>query len=268
MKFGERLEQLQRSKKTFLCVGIDPELEKFPPAVRSDKDSLYRFCSEIIAATAPHAVAFKFNFAFFEIHGARGWEILTQLRHEVPRDCLTLADAKRGDIGNSAKHYATAILENLAFDAITVNPYLGFDAAEPFLAYSEKGIFFLCLTSNPGARDLQYFSSEQIPLYQYIAKLVDGWNQHDNCGLVVGATKPNELAVVRRLAPQLPILVPGVGAQGGEVSTVLRAAGDTNLVIAVSRSILYASKGSDFAAAAALAAQTLQRQMQPFFHDT
>jgi len=260
--FLQKLASLRREKRSLLCAGIDPDAEKIPHTLREQDDFIFTFCRDIIEATAPHAIAFKFNFAFFEALGAQGWQTLERLRRVVPPGCLTIADAKRGDIGNSARHYARAIFDRLEFDAVTVNPYMGYDASEPFLSYSQKGIFFLCLTSNPGAADLQFYPDPERPLYRRVAELVAGWNRHNNCGLVAGATKPAQLAEIRRLAPRLPLLIPGIGAQGGRVAETLQAVGDSNVLISASRSILYASDSADYARAAAKAAETLQREMQ------
>lgn len=265
MNFFEKFHLLKEKKKSLLCVGIDPEFEQMPPTIRREDDFLFLFCRSIIEATAPYAVAFKFNFAFFEVFGATGWETMARLRRIVPRDCLTIADAKRGDINHSSQHYARAILDNLGFDGVTVNPYLGFDGAEPFLNYTQKGIFFLCHTSNPGAQDLQYFPAPENPLYRHVARKVASWNKAGNCGIVVGGTWPDRLAELRRLVPDLPFLVPGVGSQGGHLQSVLHATGDTNMLIAISRSIIFAGQDADFAEAAQQAAASFQQEMQKAF---
>jgi orotidine-5'-phosphate decarboxylase len=261
LTFAAKLRKLQQAKKSLLCIGIDPEYEKIPKRYRNEKDWLFKFCHTMIKSTMQYAVAYKFNFAFFEVLGTYGWETLSRLLEIVPPDCATLADAKRGDIGNSARHYAKTIFENLGFDAVTVNPYMGYDAAEPFLADKRKGVFFLCLTSNAGAEDLQYCQCGGIPLYLHVAKLVEKWNTRENCGLVVGATKAVQLKEVRKICPEMPLLIPGVGAQGGSLDTVLKAVGHTNLLITASRSIIYASENDDFAQAAAHEAATMQAKM-------
>ncbi len=264
MTFFEKLEDLKTRKNSFLCVGIDPDYERIPAEIRRQDKFLYTFCHSIIEATAPYCIAFKFNFAFFEAFGAAGWETLTQLRRSVPADCLTVADAKRGDIGNSARHYARAILEHLNFDAVTVNPYLGFDACEPFLNYPQKGLFVLCLTSNPGAREIQDYPDGDQPLFLHIARRVQEVNVHKNCGLVAGATKPDQLRVLCEAVPDLPLLMPGVGAQGGSLNAALQAVPHRNILVPISRSIIYASDGTDFAEAAARAAETVRDQMQAY----
>lgn len=262
--FFQNLTRLQLEKKSFLCVGLDPDAARLPECLRGEKNPAYRFCREIIEATSAQAVAFKLNFAFFESQGIQGWETLEMLQQDIPAGCLSIADAKRGDIGNTASHYADAILGYLNFDAVTVNPYLGHDAALPFLEYRHKGIYFLCLTSNPGASDLQFFPSAENPLFLHVARLVRAWNRYGNCGLVVGATKLEHLRQVRDACPELNLLAPGVGAQGATLSEAVRALGDTNLLLPISRAILYASAGSDFAEAAALAAEKYRAEMQQF----
>ncbi len=264
MAFFEKLNELKAQKNSVLCVGIDPDYEKIPAVVRRQDDFLLTFCQRIIEATAPYCIAFKFNFAFFEAFGAAGWEVLARLRRSVPPHCLTVADAKRGDIGNSARHYAGAILEHLDFDAVTVNPYLGFDACEPFLNYSEKGLFILCLTSNPGAREIQDYPDGDAPLFLHIARRVQEINIHKNCGLVAGATKPDQLRVLCEAVPDLPLLMPGVGAQGGSLDDALQAVPHRNILVPISRSIIYAGEGEDFAEAAGKAAQALQQHMQRY----
>ncbi|MFQ5632983.1 MAG: orotidine-5'-phosphate decarboxylase [bacterium] len=263
--FAKKLQELQTLKKSLLCVGIDPEYERLPKRFADDKDWLFKFCYMMIKSTMQYAVAYKFNFAFFESLGAFGSETLNRLLEVVPTDCISLADAKRGDIGNSARHYAKAIFENFGFDAVTVNPYMGYDAVEPFLAYKQKGAFCLCLTSNPGAKDLQYCQTGGKPLYLHVANLIKKWNQHGNCGMVVGATKPAQLKEIREMYPDMPFLIPGVGAQGGNLDTVLETVGNTNALIAASRSIIYASAKDNFAQAAAHEAATMQAKMAKYF---
>ncbi|MFQ5628491.1 MAG: orotidine-5'-phosphate decarboxylase [bacterium] len=263
--FTEKLQEMQAQKKSLLCVGIDPEFEKVPKRLNHDSDWLFKFCHVMIKSTMQYAVAYKFNFAFFESLGTYGCETLNRLLEIVPPDCISLADAKRGDIGNSAKHYAKAIFNNLGFDAVTVNPYMGYDAVEPFLAYRQKGIYCLCLTSNPGAKDLQYCQSGGKPLYFHVANLIKKWNQYSNCGMVVGATKPAQLAEIREMCPDIPFLIPGIGAQGGNLNTVLETVGNTNALIAASRSIIYASANDDYAQAAAHEAAKMQAKMAKYF---
>lgn len=253
MNFRERLVSCTRQADSLLCVGLDPDLEKIPAQLKSDPDPLFKFCSEIIASTKEAAAAFKLNFAFFEAAGRQGWSALEKILELIPTTVLTIADAKRGDIGNTSEMYARAILERLGFDAVTVNPYMGRDSVEPFLQWPEKGAFILCLTSNPGARDFQYFSDGRQTLYQKVIECVHGWNTGQNCGLVVGATQPDELRSIRRAAPKLPFLIPGLGTQGGDLESSVRDGVDANGELAlfnVSRGIIYKSSGADFAEAA------------------
>ncbi len=264
MTFIERLKEATQRQDSLLCVGLDPDRGRMPSALRSDPDALLRFCSEIVASTSGDVAAFKINFAFFEAEGAAGWRALERLVAEIPEGILKIADAKRADIGNTAQKYAEAILQRLDFDAVTVNPYLGGDAVSPFLQWPEKGAFVLAVTSNPGSRDFQHLTVGGKPLYTAVVEKVRSWNRHGNCGLVVGATHPAELQAVRKLAPELPFLVPGIGAQGGDLQQAVEHATDAaggSALIAVSRSVLYNSTGSDFAEAAAREAARLRAEI-------
>ncbi len=267
MKFFDRLDQLREQKKTLLCVGIDPDFERILADVRRQDDFLYSFCTSIIEHTAPHAIAFKFNFAFFEVFGKMGWETLARLRAELPDDCLAVADAKRGDIGSTAQRYAEAIFEHLGFDAVTLNPYLGRDASEPFLNFSRKGLFFLCVTSNPGAAEIQSFPAEENPLYLHVARQVQKWNTQQNCGLVAGATHPRQLERVCAAAPHMPLLIPGVGAQGAAIGDALAIVPHRRLLLAMSRSIIYAGNGLDYAEAAGRATAAATEAIRPFLEN-
>ena len=265
MRFKDKFATIRKAKKSLLCVGLDPEIEKLPAACKKNEEGIVQFCLDIITATAPATAAYKINFAFFERFGAPGWRMIEKLRKAIPDDCLTIADAKRGDIGNSAKHYAEAIFGQLGFDSVTVNPYMGRDSAEPFLDWNDRGIFFLGHTSNSGAQDFQYYKNGNRPLYSFVAENIEKWNtEHDNCGLVVGATKPEKLQEIRKIAPNLTFLIPGIGAQGGTVEDTLRNIGDVNALISASRSIIYASSGEGFAHAAADEATRMQMLMQTF----
>ncbi|MCF7805561.1 MAG: orotidine-5'-phosphate decarboxylase [Candidatus Marinimicrobia bacterium] len=249
--FNRRLITAQETQDSLLCVGLDPDLRKLPDHLSRDADGVYTFCSEIIAQTSEFVCAYKINSAFFEVLGARGFEILEKLRGEIPDDILAIYDVKRGDIGNTAKQYAYAAFDTLNMDAVTVNPYMGADAVEPFIRDPTRGAFVLCLTSNPGSADferLQFNSGDT--LYESVAKKCVEWNAKDNVGLVVGATQAESLGAIRKIAGTLPILAPGVGAQGGDLRTVLEAGltdDENGLVIPISRAILYAGSGKDFA---------------------
>jgi orotidine-5'-phosphate decarboxylase len=259
--FVEKLRSASRQRDTFLCVGLDPVLERLPETCRRDKEPLYVFCKAIAEATADLALAFKINTAFFEAHGSHGWRQLEHLVSELPADVVRIADAKRGDIGHSSELYAQAFFHRLAFDAVTVNPVLGRDSVEPFLRDPRRGAFFLCLTSNPGAEDFQFFSDGRQPFHEKVLLTVRSWNRDGNVAAVVGATRPEQLRRLRALAPDLPFLIPGIGAQKGDLGAVVDAAlgreGELALINA-SRSIIYRSSGGDFAEAARSAATKLR----------
>ncbi len=258
MSFNEKLNQVIGAKNSMLCVGLDTVLEKIPEALQREQDRLFAFNKAIIDATLPFAAAFKINTAFYETHGASGWQALEKTFAYLPGDVIKIADAKRGDIGNTAQMYSRALFEGLGADAVTVNPLLGTDSTMPFVQNPEKGVFFLCLTSNPGSQDFQHFSDGSQKLYQRIANKVNEWNGNRNCGLVVGATHPLELQEIRKLAPELPFLIPGIGAQGGDLENSVRygvTAAGTGAVFNSSRAVIFASSGADFKEAAARAAR-------------
>lgn len=265
MNFNERVDAVIRERQSLLCVGLDSVIEKMPKKMQRTENPLFEFNKAIIDATLEHAAAFKLNLAFYEVYGAKGWEALKATLNYLPDDVICIADAKRGDIGNTAGRYAEAIFSELGADAVTVNPYMGRDSAEPFLTRPEKGVFFLCLTSNPGSADFQHFSDGSEKLYERVAKTVVSWNEHGNCGLVVGATHPPELAGVRNLAPELPFLIPGIGAQGGDAEQAVRNGANAHASMALfnsSRAILYASNGENFAGAAAQAAAETKMRLK------
>ncbi|NIR47006.1 orotidine-5'-phosphate decarboxylase [candidate division KSB1 bacterium] len=269
MNFTQRLSQIIREQDSLLCIGLDPDIRRIPAKMANSADPLYNFCSEIIERTLHTAAAYKLNLAFFESEGSKGWAALEKLIQIIPDTVLTIADAKRGDIGTSSEMYARAILDKLNFDAVTVNPYMGKDSVEPFLRQSDKGAFVLCLTSNPGNRDFQYFRDGDgaKTLHSHVAKTVLGWNQNENCGLVVGATQPEELQSIRKAAPELPFLIPGVGTQGGDLKAAVLNGTDASGGLAlfnVSRGIIYKSSERDFAEAAKREAETLRDQINEF----
>lgn len=252
MNFLDKLLGASRINNSLVCVGLDPDPDLMP------KVSVYEFNHAIIDATSDLVCAYKPNLAFYEALGVEGMEALLKTVEHVPKDISVIADAKRGDIGNTAKAYAKALFETFGFDAATVNPYLGYDSLEPFLLYSDKGILILCRTSNPGAADfqdllLQESPTSSFPLYELVARKAQAWNTRGNIGLVVGATYPGQLKRIRQLCPDMPLLIPGIGAQGGDLASAVRHGVDANkenAIISSSRSILYASKGDDFVAAA------------------
>ncbi len=263
MNFIEKLTNATRKNKSLLCVGLDPDPELMP-----DKISVFEFNKAIIEATSDLVCAYKLNFAFYEVLEDEG---LTALKHTIryiPDEIPVIGDAKRGDIGNTAKAYARSIFTNFNFDATTVNPYLGFDSIEPFIQYRDRGVFILCRTSNAGAVDFQALRSEvegsHRPLFEIVALKASQWNTYGNIGLVVGATCPEELRLIRQNHPNMPILIPGIGAQGGDLASAVRygvnAQGE-KAIINSSRQIIYASRGKDFAQAARRAATELRDQI-------
>jgi len=264
MTFNEKLDQVCQKKDSLVCVGIDVDLGKVPEFLAREKDALIKFSKAIIDATLPFAAAYKINTAFFEAYGTEGWRAMAEIAEYLPHDVIKIADAKRGDIGNTSRRYASAFFEALPFDAITVSPYLGFDGVAPFLEQEEKGAFVLCHTTNKGAEDFQHLNDGQNLLYEIVAKKVQSWNTLNNCGLVVGATYPEQLREVRALAPELPFLVPGLGAQGGNYELAVSYATNENgrgAIFNASRSILYASSGEDFAERAGDAAREMREKI-------
>ena len=265
--FTDRLRTLQRLKQTVLCVGLDPDPARLPRPLRRESNpatAIRTFLKQIIDATRHVACAYKFNLAFFEALGRDGWSVLEATLQHIPDDALTIADGKRGDIGSSARFYARAVFELLPFDACTVSPYMGRDAVAPFLAYKERATFVLTRTSNPSAPDFQDRRCDNEPLYLAVARTAARWHQElpGTVGLVVGATDPYALAAVHLACPGLPLLIPGVGAQGGAIAPILQVARRSPVLVNSSRQILYASNRDDFAEAAARAAETLRDQLK------
>ena len=260
MNFIEKLAQSSQKNRSLLCVGLDPD-----PALMPEKINVLKFNKAIINATADLVCAYKPNIAFYEAMGNEGMNALKKTRDYIPKNIPVIIDAKRGDIGNTAKAYARSLFDYFNFDAMTANPYLGYDALEPFIEYKDRGIFILCRTSNTGAIDFQslYAGKDggRKMLFEIVAEKVSEWNRYGNLGLVVGATYPEELKLIRERYPEMPLLIPGVGAQGGELKLVVRYGidrGRSKTVINSSRQILYASKGKDFAVAAEKAARELR----------
>ena len=264
MSFTDKLAAAWKKTNSLVCVGLDPEPRKFPDQLRDAPGSIFSFNKAIIDATRDLACAYKPQFAHYAAHAAEN-----QLEHTIDYiktrcpDAIVILDSKRGDIGSTAEQYAHEAFERYGADAVTVNPYLGRDSVEPFLKHSDKGVIILCRTSNAGAKDFQDLNvGPERKLFQHVAETVAReWNADGNCMLVVGATYPDELADIRSRVGDLPFLVPGVGAQGGDVAKVMKAgktAAGAGLVISSSRAILYASSGDDFADAARKAAQDLR----------
>jgi orotidine-5'-phosphate decarboxylase len=258
MTFLEMLQDAQRRNASMLCVGLDPEPSRFPASLRGDASRIYDFCARIADATADLAIAFKPQIAYFAAHRAEDQleQLMEHLRRNIPHVPVIL-DAKRGDIGSTAEQYAREAFERYGADAVTLSPFMGFDSVQPYLKYAGKGAFLLCRTSNPGGDDLQSQRLSSVPgeplLYEHVARLAQGpWNLNGQLGLVVGATYPTEIERVRQVAPHVPLLIPGVGAQGGDAVATVKAGWRPDAPIAVnsSRAILYASSGDDFAQAA------------------
>ena len=263
MTFIDQLRAAERQNRSLLCVGLDPEPTRFPARLKGDANKIYDFCARIVDATADLVSAFKPQIAYFAAHRAEGQleRLMEHIRRVAPQVPIIL-DAKRGDIGSTADQYAIEAFERYGADAVTLSPFMGFDSVAPYLKYPEKGAFLLCRTSNPGGADLQgqrLASVDGQPLlYEHVASLAQGpWNLNGQLGLVVGATYPAEIERVRALAPTVPLLIPGVGAQGGDAVATVRAGwrADAPIVVNSSRAICYASDGDDFADAARREAQ-------------
>jgi len=254
------------NKKSFLCTGIDPEIEKLPEHLPRTTEALLQFNKEIIKHTSKFSVAYKLNTAFFEQYGSKGWEVLEETRNVIPSDIFTIADAKRGDIGNTSTMYARAFFDKLNFDAITVSPYMGEDSLRPFLEFKNKWVICLALTSNTGAKDFQYLEYNNKKLFETVIERVSKWGNPDNLMFVTGATKTEDFEQIRKIIPENFLLVPGVGAQGGSLNQVAQKGINRQLGLLVnsSRGIIYAGNEEDYAEKAEKAAYFLQQEMEPW----
>ncbi len=267
MNKQQLFEQIQR-KKSFLCVGLDPVMDKLPKHLLKYEDPILEFNKQLIDATHDLCVAYKPNTAFYETRGAKGWDTLTKTWAHFPKDVFTIADAKRGDIGNTSAMYAEAFFKEessgMSFDSVTVAPYMGKDSVSPFLNYQDKWVILLALTSNAGSQDFQTKESDDQKLYEQIITTSQQWADSNQMMYVVGATKPEEFQNIRRLAPDNFLLVPGVGAQGGSLSAVCEFGlnSECGLLVNSARSIIYASSGEDFAEKAREEALALQQEME------
>lgn len=266
MNFISQLQKAWQDNNSLLCVGLDPAPEKLPLHLRERpiEQAFTEFCIAIIDATAPHACAFKPQIAYFAAHRAEAaLETIIQYSRTHYPHIPVILDAKRGDIGSTAEQYAIEAFERYHADAVTVNPYMGFDSVQPYLAYPDKGVIILCRTSNAGGSDLQFLQIGDTPLYQIVAhKVAHEWNTSGQCALVVGATFPNEIKEVRDIIGDMPLLIPGIGAQGGDLAATMQAgqtSAGTGVMINSSRAIIYASAGEDFAQAAANVARETQQ---------
>jgi len=255
-----------RNTGSYLCVGLDSDQTKIPPHLRSAKDPVFEFNRRIIDATKDHCVAYKINTAFYEAEGVKGWETMQRTVNYIPKTHFTIADAKRGDIGNTSAQYARAFFETLSFDAITVAPYMGEDSVRPFLEYKDKWTILLGLTSNTGANDFELQPAGDGPLYEKVLTTAAGWGTPENLMYVVGATRAEEFTRIRQLTPDHFYLVPGIGAQGGSLEEISKKAmnKDVGLLVNASRAIIFASLGEDFAEAAGEAAKQYRESMRGY----
>ncbi len=259
----QELIQNIKERASFLCVGLDTELRRLPATLPRNAEGMLEFNRAIIEATSEYCVAYKPNTAFYESLGSEGWKVLEESIKLIPEDKLVIADAKRGDIGNTSGQYARAFFEHLKCDAITVAPYMGYDSISPFLDFPGKWTILLALTSNAGSRDFQLLECPEGKLYESVIRKARQWGGAEKLMFVVGATREDELSMVRSLAPQHFFLVPGIGAQGGNLQRVCELAmtDDVGLLVNASRSVIYASSSSDYARAAGRAANKLQEEM-------
>ena len=265
MNKQQLIDQIHQ-KKSFLCVGLDTDINKIPQELLALEDPVFEFNKQIINKTAEFAVAYKPNTAFYEVYGAKGWQSLERTIQYIKvnhPDIFIIADAKRGDIGNTSANYAKAFFNTLNADALTVAPYMGKDSVEPFLGFEDKWVILLALTSNKGSQDFQYLNVGERMLHQQVLQTATTWASSEKMMFVVGATHPEELGEIRKMLPDYFFLVPGVGAQGGDLQTVAKYGlnKECGLLVNSSRGIIYASNGFDFADRAAEEAQKLQRQM-------
>jgi orotidine-5'-phosphate decarboxylase len=265
MSFTQKLRDTQLRQKSLLCIGLDTDADKIPQHLQSSSNPVLEFNRQIITATNDIVCAYKLNLAFYEAMGERGLTALRETLRLIPKSVLTIGDGKRGDIGNTSEKYAKSLFDDFGFDSITVNPYMGLDSIEPFLKNPERGVFLLALTSNPGSKDFQRLKINGKPLYEKVVRAAKKWNKNQNIGLVVGATHPRELKMIRKIVPEIPLLIPGIGKQGGDLKSAVRDGCDKNgqlAIINASRSIIYASSGKDFAEAARMEAKKMLKEMR------
>lgn len=263
----QQLYEIIKSRKSFLCVGLDPDMDKIPESLKKLENPIWAFNKAIIDATKPYCVAYKPNFAFYEAYGKLGYEALENTVQYIGKEHFIIADAKRGDIGNTSRMYAKAAFELLGADAITVAPYMGRDSILPFLEFSDKWVVVLGLTSNIGSEDFQKIQSDDFkPFYQSVIEKVASWTSPDNTMFVIGATHPNSFNEIRKIIPEHFLLVPGVGEQGGDLEAVIKNGinDQIGLLINVSRKIIYASNDDDFDLSAAHEAQKIQKIMSNY----
>ncbi len=263
MTRADLFQQIQ-TKQSYLCVGLDADINRIPKHLLDKADPIFEFNKQIIDATRDLCVAYKPNIAFYEALGAKGWESLQKTLDYIPDEHFTIADAKRGDIGNTSRLYAKAFFDTLNFDSVTVAPYMGIDSVQPFLEFENKWVILLALTSNKGSNDFQFTKQEEDqPLYEKVMRKANTWGSPDNLMFVVGATHPEKFEEVRRIAPDNFLLVPGIGAQGGDLQGVSHYGLNDygGLLVNSSRGIIFAGEGLDFADKARIAAAAVQSQM-------
>lgn len=262
MNRAELVEQI-RAKSSYLCIGLDPDFNRLPEHLLEHENPIFEFNKQIIDATHDLCVAYKPNVAFYESLGVQGWIALQKTLDYIPKTHFTIADAKRGDIGNTSKRYASAFFEQMTFDSITVAPYMGADSVQPFLEFDEKWVILLGLTSNKGSQDFQFLQADGKPLYEHVLRTAATWGSTENVMFVVGATHPEQFQEIRTIVPDHFLLVPGIGAQGGDLAAVSRYGmnKDCGLLVNSSRGIIYAGEGEDFAAKSRAAALAVQQQM-------
>ena len=264
MKYKELVENIYQ-KKSFLCVGLDTDINKIPPHLLATDDPIFEFNKQIIDATKDFCVAYKPNIAFYESMGIKGWESLQKTIAYIPKNIFTIADAKRGDIGNTSAMYAKTFFETYPFDSVTVAPYMGEDSVTPFLAFKDKWVILLALTSNKGGQDFQLLGSDE-KLFESVVKKAQQWASYEQLMFVVGATRGETIGAVRKIAPKNFFLVPGIGAQGGSLEDVCRygLTSECGLLVNSSREIIYADNGVDFTDAARFRAQKWQAEMESY----
>lgn len=260
------IEQIRR-KKSFLCVGLDTDITKIPSHLFATEDPVFEFNKAIIDATKDNTVAYKINTAFYEAQGLKGWISMGKTLDYIPKDIFTIADAKRGDIGNTADQYAKTFFDTYPYDSVTVAPYMGKDSVTPFMQFPNKWAIVLGLTSNEGSKDFQLQPSGDELLYEKVLKTVASWGTIDNTMFVVGATRQEQLERIRQIIPDHFLLIPGVGAQGGDLATVAKYAmnKDVSILVNVSRAVIFAGNGMEYADQAAKAAADYREQMEQFF---
>lgn len=267
MNFTQKLLNTQSQTNSLLCVGLDTDVVKLPASLPRNAGGVLEFNKRIIEATADLVCGYKLNLAFYEALGETGWHTLRATLRAIPKDLISIGDGKRGDIGNTAENYARSLFGELQFDAVTVNPYMGFDSVEPFIRDESRGVFILALTSNPGSKDFQRLKSGTRPLFETVARKASTWNSKKNIGLVIGATHAKDLQRIRKLASGMPLLIPGIGTQGGDLQSAIRWGCDKTghlAVVNASRSVLYGSSGEDFATAARHEATKLRDEIRVF----